>query len=87
MAKVTLRVEFDGGRRMEFVEVSLLPIHGGTDAVMLAQGAMESLARASGIRVPTPEQAHAEQLARDAAAEPPGDTVDTPDTPAGQEKA
>jgi hypothetical protein len=57
MAKVTLRIELDGGADVEITERSTLPIFGGPDAVLLAQEAFVKLARVYGVGMggPVPE--------------------------------
>jgi len=56
MARVTIRVECDGGSDTEIVECSLMPVHGGQQAALLVQEAFLRTCRALGVvEAPTAE--------------------------------
>lgn len=56
MARVTIRVECDGGSTTEITEQSAVAIYGGEQAAILAQEAFVRTCRSLGVREETPAQ-------------------------------
>ncbi len=67
MARAIITLEFDGGGTIEITEVSMMPIHGGTQGAVLTQLAFEKVARACGVQIATPDEVAAQALADQAA--------------------